>query len=464
MLIYFSVENFRSINERVELNMQPATRLRRHKHHVVDLKHKNNLKALRAAVIYGANASGKSNIVKAMEFAKSLIVEGNPQKLGIAVDPFKLTTSNNGISCFCFEFVFQGYYYIYSFSISSEKVERESLYLIEGSEETCIYERVINQTNDDYHYHTELTQQEGIQKEHIDELITLMRFTNDNELFLNHLISKVAFTKLNETVGRILLAVVLFFSHKLIIIFPQTRYASIATDLNREPQLSYEQMLKLFDTGIESISLKEVPIADFDQAALDNIRKELLSRLDDNGAPYISTIVDGKVLSFTLDKNNTPVAYAIQAAHTTPEGAVCHFDIEDESDGTQRLLDLLPAICVNELDKKKAFNKTYVIDEFDRSLHPNLAKTFLELFLSGNVSLNHDQLIVTTHQDSLLDNNLLRRDEIWFVQKELDGSSQLYSLNDYSPRFDKDIRKDYLSGKFGAVPVIMDSYLKGNAV
>jgi AAA15 family ATPase/GTPase len=123
------------------------------------------------------------------------------------------------------------------------------------------------------------------------------------------------------------------------------------------------------------------------------------------------------------------------------------FDTAEESDGTIRLMDLLPIVTKPEEDE----SKVYVIDELDRSLHPNLCYLFIQDFLAKS---GKNQLIVTTHESNLLTFDLLRRDEIWFVEKDQGGATALYSLEEYAPRYDKDIQKGYLLGRFGAIPII----------
>ncbi|MEN8220798.1 MAG: AAA family ATPase [Pseudomonadota bacterium] len=117
-------------------------------------------------------------------------------------------------------------------------------------------------------------------------------------------------------------------------------------------------------------------------------------------------------------------------------------DLSEESDGTRRLLNLIPALH---------HNAVYFIDEIDRSLHPMLAWKFLEFFLKSDAQ---HQIIVTTHESNLLDLNFLRRDEIWFAEKGTNGATHLYSLSDFKPRKDLDIRKHYLQGRFSAYHLI----------
>lgn len=121
------------------------------------------------------------------------------------------------------------------------------------------------------------------------------------------------------------------------------------------------------------------------------------------------------------------------------------FDLGEESDGTIRILDLLEILLSGE-------GKIYVIDELDRCLHPSLSYKFVETFL--NIAAGENiQLIVTTHESRLMDFDLLRRDEIWFIEKKENGESDIYSLEEYNARFDQKIDKAYLEGRYGGVPI-----------
>jgi AAA15 family ATPase/GTPase len=141
---------------------------------------------------------------------------------------------------------------------------------------------------------------------------------------------------------------------------------------------------------------------------------------------------------------------AIQSAHRHETQKEVILELADESDGTRRLLDLMPALYMLKTD-----TAVYFIDEIDRSMHPMLVYKFLEYFLS---ICKHApcQIIVTTHESHLLDLDLLRRDEIWFAEKDRAGATNLYSLTDFNVRKDLHIQKGYLEGRFGAVPFLGD--------
>lgn len=131
------------------------------------------------------------------------------------------------------------------------------------------------------------------------------------------------------------------------------------------------------------------------------------------------------------------------------------FDYTDESDGTKRLFDLIPIFYEN------GRGSLILIDEIDRSLHTNLTRKFLELFFKI-VEDRECQLIATTHDSNLLDLELLRQDEIWFVERQPDHSSKVFSLNKFKERFDKKIDKEYLLGRYGAIPVFDDDFVLEN--
>jgi AAA15 family ATPase/GTPase len=138
----------------------------------------------------------------------------------------------------------------------------------------------------------------------------------------------------------------------------------------------------------------------------------------------------------------------VQAAHEHQGGVKVDLDLEEESDGTRRLLDLIPA-----LHQSRRGSGVFFVDEIDRSLHPILARKFIEFFLRSGVG-GQAQLIVTTHESSLLDQDLLRRDEIWFAEKDGAAATHLYSLSEFKVRNDAEIRKHYLQGRFGAIPFV----------
>ena len=132
--------------------------------------------------------------------------------------------------------------------------------------------------------------------------------------------------------------------------------------------------------------------------------------------------------------------------HGTDESS---YEYGEESDGTRRLIELLDIILNDDGEK------VFIVDELDRSLHPQMTKKFVETFLKFSKNMN-TQLIITTHDSNLMDLTLLRRDEIWFAERDWDSTTSLYSLEKFKARYDTIAAKNYLSGRYGAVPVFKD--------
>ena len=158
--------------------------------------------------------------------------------------------------------------------------------------------------------------------------------------------------------------------------------------------------------------------------------------------------IGGKYYIFGEKKEDRMMLVQIKFEHRLNSKSV-EFDLEDESDGTQRLLDLLPMLFAMD---KKATN-IYIVDEIDRSLHTRLSKYLLNLFLNSSAETNN-QIIYTAHDVNLIDLNSFSQDEIWFVEKKLTGETTIKPMSDFNINKDSDVLKAYLNGRFGAVPVI----------
>ena len=131
------------------------------------------------------------------------------------------------------------------------------------------------------------------------------------------------------------------------------------------------------------------------------------------------------------------------------------FSFSEESDGTKRLFDLIDMLLIDRPDT------VFVVDELERSLHPKLTERFLKLFMEAHDGIRM-QLVFTTHEDTIMDQSLFRRDEIWFVERDADNASRIYSLDRFKERYDKKLSKAYLEGRYGAIPVFRQfSFQKG---
>jgi uncharacterized protein len=209
--------------------------------------------------------------------------------------------------------------------------------------------------------------------------------------------------------------------------------------------------LNAASTGVDELAISRTPITEDEIKGLlpDPIATDVLKQLTEskeNGTLVIEGLP--KAIAIQKKKGEQLHRISIQAQHAHSDGKKTALDLDEESDGTQRLLNLIPAL--HQLKNRGAI---YFIDEIDRSMHPNLVRHFLEFFLRSCEGVQR-QVIVTTHESNLLDLDLLRRDEIWFAEKDTKAATRIYSLVDFKVRKDLEIRKHYLQGRFGAIPFL----------
>lgn len=437
MLLRFNVKNFLSFDENTEFSMFSG-KARMKENHLIKTK-KTNL--LKFAAIYGANAAGKSNLVKAMFYSKNIII-------GSMSDAsrdyyFKGNTENKDKhTTFEYEIMIGDRYYAYGFNIiiSKKEICGEWLYDITNNDEKLIFERNI----DENHFEYGIKFANSGNKTRFDIYFEDSKL-NKKSLFLNEINrnKQTLYEDHNEFI--IFKEIYAWFDEYLDLNFasaPITNFQyMLGDDVNFNE--SVVNTLNMFGTGITNFNLIESDIADIrkdlPRELLEDVKEELLKH--DEGIKGVNIRGNKQFYNITLDANNNLKVKTLAFKHENQNG---DFYLSDESDGTRRLMDLIEIL----LNSK---NKVFVIDEIDRSLHPNLTYKFIELFLEV-AECKNVQLIVTTHEDRVLDLDLLRRDEVWFAEKDNRGRTELYSLEDFTPRFDTKIVKAYLEGRYGAVP------------
>nr|WP_240543635.1 ATP-binding protein [Spirosoma foliorum] len=403
---------------------------------------------LKAAVILGANASGKSNIIKALDFGKILLLSGVKSEQPIKYQPFRLNSKSvNSNSRIEYEFQHKGKNYAYGFVFNSREIVEEWLFELTSKSESKIFERNIKLRSI---YDLEPLLKKSKKDEQRQFLNFIAKSTPNNQLFLTEIRTR----RVKENVGDIsdLLNVIDWFQNSLKIVFPDDKYKEgIKSELKDDSklQITFEELLKYFDTGISGICLEKVEFDSIELPTeiLDKIKEDLLDQKTENIRLILPLKSSTYFISKTKNKNLSVQKFMTKhnvAGQKKPE----LFDTRDESDGTNRIIDLIPFI----IDLLQGDN-VFIIDEMERSLHPNLIYDLFDLFLDKSENIN-SQLIVASHESTLLTQKLLRKDEIWFVTKDEEGNSRLHSLEEYNIRFDKEIRKDYLLGRYKAVPRI----------
>lgn len=451
MLIRFSISNFLSFKEKNTLEMI-AGQVETFKDHLYT-DEKSKVSFLKAGVIYGANASGKSNFVKAIDFAQNVIKSGLKNNT-TTNKYFRLDADSiNKPSLFQFEIKIDNKYFDYGFALDlkNKKIIEEWLYKKMKTKEKCIFHRESLEIKSDVKFKNDNDERRfKIYSEDID----------NESLFLKNLIFKS--WKTNDFL--VANDVYEWFLKKLKIIYPNDSEGQFSFI---EDYKNFEKYLNAYDTGIEEVELEEKNYDEF----LKKIPQELSQRLENDILEFTKKFENIKkqkekninnknveILEFgmMININNIPSVIEISTSgkktvkmlsfkHLKNKNEI--FEITDESDGTRRLIELIPLF--------HSFKGTLIIDELDRSFHPALTRKIFEHFY--NVSKGKEtQLIATTHDTNLLTLNFLRRDEIWFVDREQDKSSRIYSLDEFKDRKDKKIDKAYFLGRYGGVPVFGD--------
>ncbi|MFW0884742.1 AAA family ATPase [Candidatus Acidulodesulfobacterium sp. H_13] len=243
-----------------------------------------------------------------------------------------------------------------------------------------------------------------------------------------------------------------WFKDNLELIAPDSRFEPFERFFDKgHPLYSImNEMLPQLDTGITHLGGQEIP---FDNILLPDVVKNKLQEDIKEGMTvhFLSSPTNERFI--ITRKDGDLITKKLVTFHHMSDGTEVKFDIRQESDGSQRIIDLLPAF----LDVSSAGSKkVYVIDEVDRSLHTMLTKQLLTDYLANCSTKSRAQLLITTHDVLLMDQGLFRRDEMWVAERNRKGSSEFMSFSEYKDvRYDKDIRKSYLQGRLGGVPKIL---------
>ncbi len=414
MLLQFSVKNYKSFKDTAVLSMEASADNSFESNYVKSGKDK----ILKTAVIYGANAAGKSNIFGALTAAILTIRESDSRQVGsplIRIVPFKF--DEGAISSpteFEFVFIAEGTKYVYGFSATVDSIVTEYLYEYKTAKASTVFVRderakkVYSFTNPAY-------------KRNLEPIVAK---NTKNKLFL-----------------------------------------STATNWNAEetrvPLLWFTTFINTYNTQYDQLFSRTAPMFENDEDdSLRKFTKALIKEADINIRDYriqSREIVAQSDIPQELGGGHKELfrqkQYSISTMHeiiTDPLGEpkIMQLNLIEESKGTQNLFFFSPIL-------KKAFESGEVvcIDEFDANLHPLLLRYIVSLFVNPDVNKKNAQLIISSHSTFLLDLSLLRRDQFYFVEKNADmGNSELFSMDEFAVRKGENIRNSYLLGRFGAIP------------
>jgi AAA15 family ATPase/GTPase len=417
MIIYFKVGNFKSINEPVIINFNASSINEHHESNIVEY---NNTKLLKTIMMYGHNASGKSKILDALIYFKSFISNSATEREvgdGIKVEPFKLLDENaKKPSSFEIGFFIDKTKYRYGFEADAKKVHKEWLIEVKVTKDTPLFLRIDQEIQIDY------------RKFPNSELLD--KKTRENALFLS-----VA-TQWN--VKKALLIDNWINSIFVVHGINDREHREITLDLLKNKK--YSKIIKKFiqkaDLGINDVQAIDFPLKfdDFKDKVPDELREAFKIRLEKKTPQVI------------LTKHN------VFNKHNEIIGEETFLLDSDESEGTKKYFNIIGLIVLAILE-----NRLVIIDEFDARLHTLLSKAIIKLFNSNKIH-SKAQLLIASHDTALIDRDLLRRDQIYFIEKSNNGSTKAVSLVEYKPRKESPYDKNYLDGKYGGIPFI-DVYL-----
>lgn len=441
MLVKISIENFKSFDRAVELTMISSNKIRTNAEHRIRIK---STQILKYGVVYGANASGKTNLVEFFRFFKECVQGGIPME---AMQMFCKNREENKDreSHFEIQMTVDDKFYAYGFSavLSRRKITGEWLYeLYQNGSARCLYER------------------EGSKRPVLDESVTLNDVEkNKFDIYADDFSgneSLLFLTEMNRGKKYEQKSKLLFFRdvydwivNHIFIITPNTPIIDLEYYYDNESLLQINKLIETFDTGISQVKIEEISLDELSNAmpkpVFEKVMRHVKNRMEETKASSFRMTMRSNESFFNIesDGQNEPKVTTIRLYH---HKSFYDFGFEEESDGTRRLFDLMDML----LNKRE--DVLYVVDELERSLHPKLTEHFLQLFMQLH-GKQRMQLLFTTHEAAIMEQAIFRRDEIWFVERNAENASTIYSLDRFKERYDKLLSKAYLEGRYGAIPV-----------
>jgi AAA15 family ATPase/GTPase len=453
MLLRFAVSNFRSIRDEQELSLVASQAIKDDPQALIETPALRKDKVLPAALIYGANASGKSNVVEALRFMQRMVLDSHTDlKPGAPFGrpPFRLAPGwPEKESRFDLTFVHEGVRYQYGFTAFEDRFGSEWLYSWPSGSRRELFVR------------------EG-------QEFSFGRFLKgDNQLIARNTKANSLFVSAAAQNNHEQLSIIYYFFMELwferLSSLNVRNLAFFLGDTGLDSRIL--KFLCALDTGVTRLRIIE---EDHHETMGDLFSKRDISNTNVKPKNFLVHIFEPKESMVPSDNvrdlgSNEKIGKLAalfnpmrrkkraQLGHATKDGGVEFFDLDDESTGTIRMLSFLEPIF-NALDT----GATVVIDELDSSLHTHACEQVIALFQSPKTNPKGAQLIATTHDTNLLKSEMLRRDQVWFTEKDDEGATHLYPLTDIHTRKGDNIEKGYLQGRFGAVPFAgsVDDFIK----
>ena len=414
MLLRMGVSNYLSIAERQEISLV-ASKLKGPEGALIDVPGGSELKALPSAVIYGANASGKTNFIKAFRFMKQVVLyshrrgdpDGGVPRISFGLNP-DLADEPTQIDA---DFIVNDIRYQFGFECDDHAFTAEWLYAFPEGKRRKIFER----SGNDVEFGPSFKGPKKV-------LVDLMR---PNSLFLS---------TATQNDHDVLTEIVSFFKNSRF-----NSAVSVAAEmLNstiKKSQIDERtiKFLELIGTGVTGFKISDVDIPDNVRAFTQEIKSLARKHMGD-GIQFETTKENGKHVLLELQHKGTP-------------NSQFFFSLERESSGTRRLI-----LILNDIFKSLDEGSLTIVDELDASLHTFAAEQILKLFADKEINKHGAQIICTTHDTNLLGSCVLRRDQVWLCEKDEVGASSVFPLSDKKSRPNDNFEQGYLEGRYGGIP------------
>jgi len=431
MILRLIAENILSFKEATEFNTFPSSKSQNHDNHKIECGHAT---ILRMSALYGANGAGKSNLLNVLGLLQTMVKSESLREIkfydGIA---FKLDSEYiNKPSGIAVEYYANGNLFYYHIEFSTKEVVSETL--------------LLSKKNNDIELFTRQGSEISINSKFVGKGITeqfkdaLKRMVRPDMLLLSFL------GKYYPNESTVVSEAYQWFNEKLRLVLPDSAYGFVPhlLDINADFAKLMNTILPDLNTGIQYLKVKKQIISDKD--ITDEHTMQFVKWAKEHPNEPKAIFVPNDEINIICEDGNV-ILKSLVAVHKKMDGTDEEILLPHESDGTRRLIEYMP-LLYSILQK----DYIYVVDEIERSLHPIMIKDIIRKISESETAKG--QLIFTTHESCLLDQNIFRPDEIWFAQKDVEQATQLYPLSDFNIHRTANIENGYLDGRYGGIPFL----------
>ncbi len=438
MLLRFAAENIMSFKDTVEFNTFISSRSQSHEWHKIDC---GGVEALRMSAIYGANGAGKSNLLKCVDLLREMVCADKLSDLNLTDDLYfrfeaECKTKPSELAI---EFFTNNQTFYYHIVFNRKEIVEEELFLSGEKDDMPIYRRKNNDV---------VLSVENIFGEEKDDFVKVFSDAMSRIIRPDMLVLSFFGNYYTEEFPVVKDAYEWF--RRLQIVLPAKRFGYLVHkfDVDQDFANLANAILPELKTGISRLVIKKEIIDEKDADGNVGLKMAIEASKRQPGEPqlYKKSILSNEISNVVVE-NDTIVLKSLVALHVDKSGNEVSMDLEAESDGTRRLIEYMPLLYSVLKD-----DTVYIVDEIERSIHPIMIKSIISKISESHVAKG--QLIFTTHESCLLDQSIFRPDEIWFVQKDVDQSTQLYPLSDYNVHKTANIENGYLNGRYGGIPFL----------